>query len=378
MHDLKHDAARVLGFRLRRERMRRDWSQEGLCRGICAVSWLSKLEQGKADASPEVLSMLLERLELPPYDDDPALGAAVEAQYERVFSGERDWEAFTPLLGRLQSSPWAADALVLDALRRGDASDLDPAWVDCFDARQRAMYLLLKGKDMAAAELLPNAFFRMQVGIDAYERGAYYDALPALEQAYRSAAEEGRPRLMLQAKLFSGNCYCNMLKFEQMERHYAVARRLAQALDAARDLAAMEYNEASSWVERGDYARAEKFFAALGQPGVMELHKLAICREKLGDPAGALAALDRAAGMQSDYPPTELSERMLALVRLRVEQPDYLRSEAYGRLLLESFARFRKELPSGYVSFHRPWVLEWLLAHRQYKEAYALLAGDNG
>ena len=357
--------------------MRRDWSQEGLCRGICAVSWLSKLEQGKADASPEVLSMLLERLELPPYDDDPALGAAIEAQYERVFSGERDWEAFTPLLGRLQSSPWAADALVLDALRRRDASDLDPAWVDCFDARQRAMYLLLKGKDMAAAELLPNAFFRMQVGIDAYERGAYYDALPALEQAYRSAAEEGRPRLMLQAKLFSGNCYCNMLKFEQMERHYAVARRLAQALGAARDLAAMEYNEASSWVERGDYARASDFFAALGQPGVMELHKLAICREKLGDPAGALAALDRAAGMQSDYPPTELSERMLALVRLRVEHPDYLRSEAYGRLLLESFARFRKELPSGYAMFHRPWVLEWLLAHRQYKEAYALLAEDN-
>lgn len=373
----ENNAARVLGFRLRQERMRRDWSQEGLCRGICAVSWLSKLEQGKADASPEVLSMLLERLELPPYDDDPALGAAIEAQYERVFSGERDWDAFTPLLGRLQSSPWAADALVLDALRRRDASDLDPAWVDCFDARQRAMYLLLKGKDMAAAELLPNAFFRMQVGIDAYERGAYYDALPALEQAYRSAAEEGRPRLMLQAKLFSGNCYCNLLKFEQMERHYAVARRLAQTLGAARDLAAMEYNEASSWVECGDYARAEKFFAAFEQPGVMELHKLAICREKLGDPAGALAALDRAAGMQSDYPPTELSERMLALVRLRVEHPDYLRSEAYGRLLLESFARFRKELPSGYALFHRPWVLEWLLAHRQYKEAYALLAEDN-
>ena len=85
----ENNAARVLGFRLRQERMRRDWSQEGLCRGICAVSWLSKLEQGKADASPEVLSMLLERLELPPYDDDPALGAAIEAQYERVFSGER-------------------------------------------------------------------------------------------------------------------------------------------------------------------------------------------------------------------------------------------------------------------------------------------------
>ena len=38
----------LCGFLLRRERVRRGWSQDGLCRGICAVSYLSKIEQGKA------------------------------------------------------------------------------------------------------------------------------------------------------------------------------------------------------------------------------------------------------------------------------------------------------------------------------------------
>ena len=43
------------GQLIRAERLRRGWSQEGLCRGVCAVSYLSKIEQGKAEASEEVL-----------------------------------------------------------------------------------------------------------------------------------------------------------------------------------------------------------------------------------------------------------------------------------------------------------------------------------
>ena len=46
-----------------RERLRRNWSQEGLCRGICAVSYLSKIEKGRAEPSPQIQQMLLQRLE---------------------------------------------------------------------------------------------------------------------------------------------------------------------------------------------------------------------------------------------------------------------------------------------------------------------------
>ena len=34
------------GLLIRRERLARDWSQKGLCQGICTVSYLSKIEQG--------------------------------------------------------------------------------------------------------------------------------------------------------------------------------------------------------------------------------------------------------------------------------------------------------------------------------------------
>ena len=39
-----------IGILIRRERLRQNYSQEGLCRGICAVSYLSKIEQGKVQA----------------------------------------------------------------------------------------------------------------------------------------------------------------------------------------------------------------------------------------------------------------------------------------------------------------------------------------
>ena len=80
------------GAVIRRERLRRSWSQEGLCRGICAVSYLSKIEQGKTAVSPEILQMLFARLKLPWYDDPETMAAAqslVERCYEALFSGDQ-------------------------------------------------------------------------------------------------------------------------------------------------------------------------------------------------------------------------------------------------------------------------------------------------
>ena len=77
------------GAVIRQAREERQWSQEGLCSGICAVSYLSKIEQGKAEASPEILRLLFARLELVWYDDETTLsqaGALTERFYEALFS----------------------------------------------------------------------------------------------------------------------------------------------------------------------------------------------------------------------------------------------------------------------------------------------------
>ena len=74
-----------------------------------------------------------------------------------------------------------------------------------------------------------------------------------------------------------------------------------------------------------------------------------------------------------DCLPPELGREICALVRFRLEHPDYLHDPAYGEKLLSCFEEMRRTLPSGYAGFHLPWVLEWYTENRLYKEAYQLL-----
>ena len=157
-----------------------------------------------------------------------------------------------------------------------------------------------------------------------------------------------------------------------MNAHYRIAIKLARALGDSKAIADMQYNTASAQLETGQYDAAYRYFSAVEAPSVIGLHKLAVCCEKLGRKEEAFAALDRAEGMPCDYPPTELAQRICALVRFRLMHPDYQHCAAYGEMLLAVFAECRRSLPIGYASFHLPWVLEWYAATRQYRLAYEL------
>lgn len=137
--------AAAVGLRLRQQRLKRGWSQEGLCRDICAASYLSKIEQGQVQAAPELLELLFRRLELPWYGESlPELERLVEHRYECLLDGDKEGfrdsrEIFAHALDRLLSSPLAADGLVLDAMDRNDPTEIPPALEPYLDRRQLAI-----------------------------------------------------------------------------------------------------------------------------------------------------------------------------------------------------------------------------------------------
>ena len=366
------------GALIRRERLRRNWSQDGLCRGICSVSYLSKIEQGKIEPAADILRLLFARLELPWHDGEAEVkaGAAmIERFYEALFCG--DTEALDELQAEylaqedcLRNGPHALDAALMRGFFSEPKSPADEAAEPYFDRRQLALQRILQSREAEALRLYPCAYVSLMAGIRAYERGeSYAAALEYLRECYERAAQEGQVRLMLLSRLFMGNCYCNQVDLESMRAHYRVAERLARALGDETALSEIRYNTASAQIECGEYAEAYAYFRALREPAMMELHKLAVCCEKLGKREEALDALARTAEMTSEYPPTELARRMCELVRLRLEHEDYLRLPEYGEALLSIFEQCRKEMPIGYASFHLPWVLEWYSATRQYRAA---------
>lgn len=375
---------KVTGFIIRRERMRRDWSQDGLCRGICAASYLSKIEQGRVEASEDILRLLYERLELPWYGGESALTALSERLdelYELAYSGEFEVlrekiSALAPENAALLQSPAAPDIAVLEAAAnwRGESADIDAGMEQYLSPRGLALLRLMQDRDAEAAAICPSALCSYWAGVAQYESGrSYTAAVESFQRAYALAAEEGRARLMMLSQAHLGNCYANLLDVENMNAHYLIAKRLCRALDATALLADIEYNRAATALETGDFEGAYKYFSAVREPRLMELHKLAICCEKLGRREEALAALDAAEAAEETYIPAELAGAMLGLVRRRLENPDYLHDADYGAALLDCFERCRRELPIGYAGFHLPWLLEWYTANRQYKLAYELM-----
>lgn len=352
---------------IRRERLRRNWSQEGLCKGICSVSYLSKIEQGRVSPSEDVLTALLNRLGIPVNQE---WEEQTEEAYEALFSGYlddlRDMLADLPPHGPL-------DLLLIQAWLN-HSGPLEPELEGCMEGRQLAMQRLLQGRYDEAIALCANAFFHYRFGEYTYTQGGNDPlALEQLQTAYDLAAREGRPVMMLLAQITMGNCYSYHVDMENMERHYRIAERLARALGEDFCLADIRYNRAATQLEAGEYEKAYAVFSSLPDPNGLSLHKLAICCEKLGKSREAIAALDQAEAAAKEEPNGELLRRMCAVVRFRMEHSDYLSRTEYGEALLDCFGKLRKQMPAGFAAFHLPWVLEWYRASRQYKLACDLL-----
>lgn len=365
------------GFVIRRERIARGWSQQGLCKGICAVSYLSKIEQGQAAPSQEVLDALFARLALPVLDEPQRRDAEqrIRRGMEALFDGRWDdireaIDGLTDLRGS-ELEPWA---LLLRAYAASPRAPLDEALEPCLSRIQLALQRSLQDRCEEACRLHPCALLHRSRGVDAYEKGDYTAAMEALHTAYGMAAEEGRPALMLDCRMFMGNCCSNRLDVAGMRAHYAVAERLARALNREQDLYTLRYNTGATLLETGRAQEAYELLSTLPDPGSLTLHKLAICLEKLNRPDEALRMLDEMERrLDVDSPDDTLTRLMARVVRLRLQSPAPLRDPAYGDALMTCFTRCRAERPAGYAGFHLPWVLEWLESNRQYKQACELL-----
>lgn len=188
------------GTLILRERLAHNWSQAGLCKDICTVSYLSKIETGKAEPSDEVLRLLLERLGL---HTDAALEKeakrCAEDGFELLFTGR--FEELATVLPdasdeRYRATAAWADILLLRQFDTGGGA-LDAGLEVCMNERQLALQRILQGRKEEALALLPNAFCHWSLGAAAYDAGRYADAVEHLQTGYDLAAREGAVRLML-------------------------------------------------------------------------------------------------------------------------------------------------------------------------------------
>ena len=277
-----------MGLLLRKGRLEKEWSQEGTCKGICAVSYLSKIEQGKVEPSPEIMKLLFARLGIAWQGEDTARQAAewIERAYDALFSMEEAvWEELWRQIGDGRESmccgPGMLDFLLLESWEK---KAQDPFLQECqewMSPRQRALWLTEQGRCQEALSLQGAGWFHLVAGRDSYRKGDYVQARALLEKGFALAAEECRPRLMLECKLFLGNCCSDTGRYEDMLSHYRGARRLARALLDDNAMLGIRYNVASTDLFFGRVEEALDYFENISTPTAMDLHKRAVCLEKL-------------------------------------------------------------------------------------------------
>ena len=360
---------------IRMLRLERNWSMETLCKGICVVSYLSKIEQGKTIPNRQIIEDLLQKLGVC-WRDEPNMCTLRECLYEGIFSLDHSYFRQQIELLEKEWNPKIVGPCYLDFMVIRACYYKQPEWIPrdflpLMDRRQRCLHAITLGNYFEAYNCFPCPLSAYCVGEEAYLKGNYLQAMEYLQLACDQASREGYAVLTMVCQHYMANCYSNMGNLDAMNRHNQVAIRLARLLGDSDMEQTISYNIAAAYTERGDYEKAYGYFSALEKCTVYDLHKLAICCEKLGKPEEGLAALDKADAMTQ---PDCLEREMCELVRYRLEHPGYLHDRQYGELLISTFRRIRNEKHYGHVRFHLPWVTQWLTANRQYRQAHELLS----
>ena len=393
----------MVGLLIRKLRLERDYSQAGLCRGICAPSYLSKIEQGQAEASPEILERLLTALGVT-YCHDPALLAEAREQLAVYYEAREREEPLETVwldsnLERLTYSDLCLDLQLYQLFRLLDREDRAGAEAIC-----RELSPLLPQMDRgqgyrcwtACAELTQDPAKRLEYLLEAqrqkscayvgyciatvfYHQGQYSRSIEAADRAYRLAAEEGDLYVLANASFLLGSCYTDR-DLDFAEKYYDRAVRLGKRQwPQLADWAA--YNLGASYLEWGQLEKAlywlDRTKPVPGSDGHnLLLHqKRAILYIQTGKPAQARAALVQAEEIfqkaQGEPWELELFCDMLEFVRQLLA--DRQTDPTYEALLLRLYQDAGEKMGFGFRRFYGLYLVKLYRQTRRYKEALRIM-----
>ena len=380
---------RLQGILIRRRRLELGWSQTALCNGVCAISHLSKIEQGKAEGSPEVLDLLMRRLGIK-WQGEPEFCqetyAWFEEWYDRLFAGE-DTSALGPALAERQAeyqySPFFLDWLILTWLTSDHSPVNAKDYISAMDDRQYSLYLCLTGKFQELLCVSDKSYFLLEAGRQPYFQGDYAKAIACLKRGMDQAYREGSLRIMMECCANLGTCYSCMNQLELTREHYTAANRMARSLGCQDVMAVMAHNLAATELQLGMPEDALRHLLERPWNEAVYYQKLAICYEQLGQKEKAWAALNQVetapvtALLDSKGGGTELVRDTLMqineIIRIRLGDPNYLKNVEYGRILARTVRSMKSRFPRNFVQLYAGWLVEWYEANRQYHKANTVL-----
>lgn len=397
-----------IGALIRRARLARNFSQEGLTRGICAASYLSKIEKGQIEAGQEILDRLFEALGIS-FVRDEALEKKAQAMLDSFFFRaeadlpcEEESTFFAQNGERLACSAFALSQMVVQLCMEVRAMDAagwreraQACWnellpyMDCLDARLRRK-ALVAGAELAAEpgealRLLEEAALLGQDSVTAYVHAAFLSRMgrygcstELAERAFSLACEEGNPWIMRMSSFLMGTNACNRYDLEQARACYDRAVALCRGYGV--DITAhVRYNLGATYLELGDDEQAYACLHGLGELGGdaehnMLLHqKLALLCARRGEREEAMRHIARARTLLPEVPLQRPGQEALYAQMLRLPElmlgDDPLSLPETEQVLLTLFEGAGGMFGHGFRQFYGRYLVEMYARQRRYKDA---------
>ena len=195
-----------VGFLLKHYRLKLNFSQSGVCKGICTVSYLSKIENGTAQPSEEVIEQLFKALGIKSCWNKAVLKQGeklLTAYFDQVFHNEdtsESSEAIRACLKEAEINPLylafklfeiqeAQLQLNVEAMKE-QLNQLQP-FIGFMDEKMLFVYELLVGKAfneeaesayLKADQLNPCSISKLKIASLYYEKGQFQKALQYLRK----------------------------------------------------------------------------------------------------------------------------------------------------------------------------------------------------
>lgn len=393
---------KIAGFLIRYHRLQQNISQDGLCKGICVVSYVSKIEQGKVEANDEIIHQLFQVLGISYCNDENFINKGRKMlkqyydkkRYRENVEEEENW--LSQHSDSLLHSPLCiAYRLYLIAKKSNDKQyNIIDEHVEelalfepCMEDEERYQYYLSyashskyevrKKYILQAGKLKDSDDFHYACGHMYLSNGEFFEAIEHLQKAYDMYSNTGNVYGMLYTCVLLGDCYACQNVEALMMKYYKIGANLARNLKDKKEMRVLYYNIGATYLELKRYDIAEEYLSQCMHTNddVMEdvfycNHKLALLYIETNRKEKGLPYVKKlqsiATSLQKDAF-LKISE----FIVLRYED-NYLQNKRYAEVLQE-ICKLEDSLYFGFRLFHARYYVEVLQHQRRYKEAFHIL-----
>ena len=382
------------GLLLRMERIRQNKTQKEVCFGLCVVSYLSKIENGTAEADPELQQQLFARLGICSATDVTLLEQGrkqIEQCYHDVLYAAPEWEAdyakLRALGDSLAYSECALDWYLLYGIHEKRVDNLEKIeqvihllreLEEGMDTRQLGFLRYLENDAEGQCRYLDCSFSKCCLAEQLLGRGELAQIHQMEPVVTAQALQEGNLYYLAYFLLLRGTAYAVLNQEELMMNYYERVEQMLKYTAWKDTLCVVYYNIGATYLNLKKYDLALEYLHRLEQAKEYQekkeaffsyKHKEALACIRSGRKEEGKKHLDELSACLSEQKNPPLVNVLRLEEAMWETKKDYLKNPAYLELMEQLLSVLKEETPFGYWYFYREQVVSACEKQRLYCKA---------